>query len=114
MAIISCPACSKKISDKAKECSHCHYDFISKTTAQGESEEQLASKKKLSYVKKRYSLQMQAMAGIILFLAGAMLWYFGGRGFSSASDFIKLGMLALGAIWYLATRVRLILFKKGR
>ena len=112
MAIINCPSCNQKISDKAKICSNCQYDFIKKSNSEGITEEQLASKKHLAHIKKKYSLQMQAMTGIILVLLGASLWYFGGRGFATISDMLKLGMLATGAIWYLVTRVRLIMFKK--
>ena len=57
---------------------------------------------------------MQAMAGIVLVLLGASLWYFGGRGMDSFAAIAKLSLLGIGAIWYLATRVRLIMFKKGR
>jgi len=112
MAIINCPSCTQKISDKAKTCSNCNYDFVNKATSEGLNEEQLASKKKLAHIKKKYSLQMQAMAGIILVLLGASLWYFGGRGFDT-SAIMKLSLLAIGAIWYLTTRVRLIMFKKS-
>ena len=27
MAVINCPSCKKKISDKAKNCSHCQLDL---------------------------------------------------------------------------------------
>ena len=113
MAIINCPSCNSKISDKAKNCSQCNYDFVNKASSDGLTEDQIASKRKLAHIKKKYSLQMQAMTGIILVLLGASLWYYGGRKFDSVSDWLKLGMLGCGAIWYLVTRVRLIIFKKG-
>ena len=112
MAIINCPSCKERISDKAKICGYCHYDMVRKQTATGLSEEHLASKAKMAHIKRRYSLQMQAMAGIILFLLGALLWYFGGRGFTGLADFVELSLTALGAIWYLLTRIRLVMFMK--
>lgn len=114
MAIIKCPSCSKKISDKAKICSHCQFNLVSKSTSDGLNEEQLAANKKMAHIKRRYSLQMQAMIGIILVLGGALMWYFGGRGFQSIKEIISLSLLAIGSVLYLATRVRLILFKKYR
>lgn len=114
MAIINCPSCNQKISDKAKVCSICLYDFISRSTAQGLNEEQLASQKKMAYIKQKYSLQMQAMVSIILVLGGSLLWYFGNRGTSSMSDIVSLGLLAIGSGLYLATRIRLIMFKKRK
>ena len=78
------------------------------------TEEQLASKAKLAHMKKRYSLQMQAMGGIIVFLAGILLWYFlGNSSLTSTSHFIELGIAVLGGIWYLVTRIRLLMFKKS-
>lgn len=113
MAIINCPSCNQKTSDKAKICANCQYNFVNKSTAQGLNEEQLASKNRLAHIKNKYSLQMQAMVGIILVLLGSLLWYFGGRGTSSFSDIASLTLLAFGAFLYLVTRIRLIIFKKG-
>lgn len=112
MAIISCPACKTKISSKAKVCNHCNFNLVSGESSDGLTEEQLESKAKLARMKKRYSLQMQAMAGIILFLSGFILWYFlGNRGLSQPSHFIELGLAIFGGAWYLITRVRLMTFK---
>jgi uncharacterized membrane protein YvbJ len=114
MAIINCPSCKEKISDKAKKCSNCHYDFLSQTSSQGLTNEQIASKQILANIKNKYSLQMHAMIGIILILLGSLLWYFGDRGTKSYSDLSSLGLLALGSLLYLVTRVRLILFRKQK
>ncbi len=114
MALINCPSCKKRISDKAKECSHCHFNLITQTTADGDSAEQAASKQKLKRMKQRYSLQMQAMLGIILFLLGITTWYLmGERGMSKLSHFIELGLMIGGGALYLITRIRLIAFKKS-
>jgi len=113
MAIIQCPSCQKKVSDKSKICGYCQYDFINQSSVEGLTQEQLTSQKKLAHIKKKYSLQMQAMSGIILILLGVSLWYFSGRKTESYSDFLKLGLIAIGAIWYLTTRIRVIAFKKN-
>lgn len=113
MAIINCPACKERISDKAKVCNHCNFNLVSGVSETGETQEQLASKARLSRMKKRYSLQMQAMSGIIVFLLGIMLWNFvGERGLDSLTHFIQLGIAVAGGVWYLITRIRLISFKK--
>ncbi|TQV75459.1 hypothetical protein FLL45_11095 [Aliikangiella marina] len=114
MAIINCPSCDARISDKSKVCSHCQFNLVSGKDTEGLTEEQIASKAKLARMKKRYSLQMQAMSGIIVFLLGIMLWYFvGQRGLDSLSHYLQLGLALAGGIWYLVTRVRLISFKKS-
>jgi len=114
MAIINCPSCNSKISDKAKTCSGCQYDMVNSSSADGLNEELLASKKRMAHIKKRYSLQMQAMVGIIMVLGGSLTWYFGGRGTSSLSDLSGLLILVIGSALYLVTRVRLIIFKKSK
>lgn len=87
--------------------------MVKKSTADGLNEEQLASKKRMAHIKRRYSLQMQAMVGIILVLGGSLMWYFGGRGFASVTSISGIVMLVLGAALYLTTRVRLLIFKKS-
>ena len=112
MAIINCPACKARISDKSKTCSHCEFSLVKGETQNGESQEQIESKAKLARIKKRYSLQMQAMSGIILFLLGIVLWYFvGERTTNKPSNYLQLGLALGGAVWYLVTRVRLLVFK---
>ena len=114
MAIINCPSCNERISGKAKTCSHCDFNLAAGTTADGLSQEQVESKEKLARMKKRYSLQMQAMAGIILFLAGSVIWYvIGEKGLTEMSHFVELGIATIGGVWYLATRVRLFIFKNS-
>lgn len=114
MAIIECPSCKERISDKAKACNHCGFSLVSGKNEDGQTAEQIASKARLARMKKRYSLQMQAMSGIILFLAGFMLWYFmGNRGTSQLSHFLQLGLAFAGGCLYLITRIRLIAFKKS-
>ena len=67
-------------------CPHCDFDLELGETSDGVSQEQLEAKEKLARLKKRYSLQMQAMVGIIMFLAGIVAWYFlGESGFTEIS-----------------------------
>ncbi len=112
MALINCPNCKKRVSSKAKVCSHCNSNLTISEDGKELTEEQIASRAKLARIKMRYSLQMQAMAGIILFIAGFMLWYFvGNKGLTEVSHFVQIGIALAGGVWYLITRVRLITFK---
>jgi uncharacterized membrane protein YvbJ len=114
MALINCPSCKTRISDKAKTCSQCGYNMQSGKTTDGLTQEQLQSKAKLARMKLRYSLQMQAMIGIILFLLGIVSWYFlGEKGLTEVSHFVELGTAFIGFVWYIITRVRLLAFKKS-
>ncbi|WP_196140517.1 hypothetical protein [Aliikangiella sp. G2MR2-5] len=115
MAIISCPSCKERVSNKSKSCPHCDFDFESGKSTDGLNEEQLANQEKLANLKKRYSLQMQAMAGIILFLFGFIMWYFVGKqGLSKLTHFIEIGLAVLGGVWYIITRIRLMAYKRSQ
>ncbi|MFT6733092.1 MAG: putative membrane protein [Polaribacter sp.] len=112
MAIISCPSCNESISSKAKNCTSCNFDLINNKSSAGLTDEQIASKNKLARIKRKYSLQMQATGSLVIFLLGVLLWYIGGREVNNIVDTMKVGMIAVGSLWYLITRVRLISFKR--
>lgn len=113
MAIIQCPACKERISDKAATCIHCGVSLNAHSDNAEFSDEQLASQVKMRRLKKRYSLQQQAILGVLLFLFSIFIWYFVGKqGLSKPSHFIQLGLAAVGGGWYLITRVRIIQFNK--
>ncbi len=112
MAIISCPSCNEKISSKAKICTSCNFDLVNNQSVAGLTDEQIASKNQLARIKRKYSLQMQATGSLVIFLLGVLLWYFGSREVNNIIDASKVGMIAIGSIWYLLTRVRLITFKR--
>lgn len=107
MALINCPNCKQKISDQLDACNHCGVQL--KQMADSSSEAPTASQLKLRRMKQTYSLQMQAMAGVILFLVGIFLWYFvGQQGLTKLSHFLELTLAGIGAVWYLITRIRII------
>lgn len=112
MAIINCPSCNQKISSKAKLCTSCNFDLVNNQSTTGLTDEQIVSKNQLAKIKRKYSLQMQATSSLVIFLLGVLLWYFGGREVNNIIDALKVGMIAIGSLWYLLTRVRLIAFKK--
>lgn len=136
MAIIQCPACNKRISDKATSCNHCgsqlkstathsQTDTNTDTSADSKTDNNsdqktayqppLSSQIKLKRLKLRYSLQMQASASVLLFLISIFIWYFvGNRGFSNLSHYIQIALAVIGAIWYVITRIRIIQFNRGR
>ncbi|WP_395342719.1 hypothetical protein PN836_001665 [Ningiella sp. W23] len=109
MAITSCPACSKPISDKAKSCTHCSTDFGNASPEDIE--------RKLSYQRyqKLHKLQNQSMLAILVFIVGAYFVFMGD--FSSFDNPIlmynlAIGVAAAGFIWYAINRVRITLAKR--
>lgn len=110
MAIISCPACAKTISDKAKACSHCHYEF-GNTSAQD-------IQRKLSNQRfdKLQKLQSQSMVAILLFIIGCYFVFLGD--FPNDASGLRMynasiGLTVIGFVWYAVNRVRITLTKRA-
>lgn len=106
MAIISCPSCRKQISDKSKHCSHCDTEIGEMTS------EAIASKRRVTKLKKSQSIQVQTFLALILFVGGFSIWYWESQPSDSWISFAGQGMIAVGFVWYMVNRVRLILLKK--
>ena len=107
MAIISCPFCHAKISDKTKICSHCDGDLYSLTS------EQIASKHKVSRIHKSQSIQVQTFLALMLFVGGFTLWYWDDRPGESWFSVAGQGMIVFGFVWYVVNRARLMLHNRG-
>lgn len=108
MAIISCPQCSKKISDKSQSCQHCQLDLTQMTS------ERLHS---LSVRKKTERLQgymNQSMFALLIFLASFCVLYF--WELEPATPAMYACQAAIGAsfVWYIAARAMIILLKRKK
>lgn len=109
MAIISCPACNKTISDKAKTCSHCHHEF-------GDlSADDVRRKLSLQRYQKRQKIQNQSMLSILLFIVGCYFVFLGD--FPAGEKGImmynaSIAVTTIGFIWYAVNRVRIALVKR--
>jgi hypothetical protein len=106
MALINCPSCGKKISDKAQVCQHCQFNMGTSTA------EDIARKNNLNRHLKRQAIQTQSMIAMLLFVGGIGYMYWGG----GASDAFKYnasaGVAVVGFVWYIVNRVRLVFLKK--
>lgn len=110
MAIIDCPACNKSISDKAKSCSHCHYEFGNV------SAEDIQRKLSLQRYKKLQKIQNQSMLSILLFIVGCYFVFVGE--FPAGEQGImmynaSIAVTTIGFIWYGVNRVRIALVKRS-
>jgi len=107
MALVDCPSCSKKISDKAQSCQHCDFT-LGKVNA-----EDIARKKSLNKYLKSQSIQTQSMVAMLLFVAGFGFMYWGGAEPSGLQYNLAIGLTFIGFIWYIVNRVRLIILKRS-
>lgn len=106
MALIDCPSCSKKISDKAPSCSHCGFAVGSA------SEEDIVRKQQMLRFTKIQSLQNQSMLAMLMFVSGFGLWYWGGEQPSDLQQNATVGCSIIGFVWYLVNRARLVILKR--
>jgi hypothetical protein len=110
MAITNCPSCSKPISDKAKSCPHCSFDFGDATA------DDIRRKLSLQRFQKVQKIQNQSMLAIILFVVGCFLIFQGNFPAGETGVLMWNGSIALatlGFIWYAVNRVRITLAKRG-
>jgi hypothetical protein len=107
MALIDCPSCSKKISDKAQTCQHC--DFTPGTA----NAKDLERKQELSQYLKSQNIQTQSMVAMLMFVAGFAFMYWGGAEPSGLQYNVAVGLSLVGFVWYIVNRVRLIISKRS-
>ena len=106
MALIDCPSCGKKISDKATNCSHCGFAIGYA------SEEDIVRKQQMQRFNKIQSLQNQSMLAMLMFVAGFGMWYWGGEQPTDLQQNLAVGCSVIGFVWYLVNRARLVLLKR--
>lgn len=106
MALIACPSCSKKISDKAQSCQHCGFSL-------GEaSAEDIARKQNLNKYLKTQKIQTQSMIAMLLFVTGFGFMYWGGALPGELQHTAAMVGAVIGFVWYIINRVRLIMIKR--
>jgi len=105
MAIISCPQCGKKISDKQKICPHCDLDMTDL------SEEKLASLSKIKAIKSSSSIMTQSAIAMLMFLGGVLALY-NSENPQSPQHSAAQACMIIGFIWYIVNRGRLIWAKR--
>ncbi|WP_194755670.1 zinc-ribbon domain-containing protein [Aliidiomarina indica] len=110
MAIISCPGCGKKVSDKAATCEHCGFMLSAHDS------ESLVRKSRLQRSQQLSRLVSQQMLAILLFIAGigAFFYDWGNTGIGPWVPYIGGSVAAISFVWYLITRGRIYMLKKQR
>ena len=107
MAIINCPSCNKKISNKASSCEHC---FTALTDLDAE---QLKTLQNIKLIKKNQQLMTHSFIAMLLFCGGFLFIYWQDAESGSWQYITSLTSTVIGFFLYLITRVRLILLKRN-
>ncbi|WP_448565251.1 hypothetical protein [Thalassotalea ganghwensis] len=107
MAVINCPSCKKKISDKAKQCNHCQIDL------QNLDEEKLKNINTVNLINKSQRLMTQSFIAMLLFCGGFLFYYWKNVEPGTWQYFLSVFSIIIGFVLYIVTRVRLILLKRS-
>ena len=107
MALIDCPSCNKKVSDKAQSCQHCGFSLGSADA------EDIARKQNLTKYLKSQRIQTQSMIAMLMFVAGFGFMYWGGVAPGELQHSLAIATAIIGFVWYIVNRVRLLLLKRS-
>lgn len=107
MAVINCPSCRKKISDKAKNCSHCQIDLANL------DEEKLAINRQVEKINKSQRVMTWSFIAMLMFCGGFLFYYWKNVQPGSWQYYLSVGSTVIGFFIYIATRVQLILLKRS-
>ncbi|MEH8020829.1 zinc ribbon domain-containing protein [Rheinheimera metallidurans] len=108
MAIISCPYCGHKTSDKGANCVKCNGDLASLTP------EKRAALSRDKAIDQAQSLVNHSMFALLLFLAGFGLMYWWDPEAGSVQQYIAGAAIGLGFCWYMISRARIFFIKKRK
>lgn len=107
MALINCPSCGKKISDKSEQCPHCGF------AVKNASADDILRKQQMQRYKKMSSLQNQSMLAILIFILGFGFMYWGGTQPGELQHNLAMGAATVGFVWYAINRARIVLAKRA-
>lgn len=106
MAVINCPGCKKKISDKAKACNHCNLDLSELDS------DQLASLNRVNLINKTQRLMNYSFIAMLLFCGGFLFMFRDNVEQGSWQHNIAMGSTIIGFVMYIIIRAMLLFTKR--
>lgn len=106
MAIVSCPFCGKKISNKASSCQHCG-NVISDLDPQAVERFQRDNR-----LKKSQQINNLAMISIVMFLGSFLVFYFRHPEEGTWQQTLMYVVMGLGGLGYVAAKAMMVWFKR--
>jgi hypothetical protein len=108
MAVINCPSCKKKTSDKAKECGHCGL-FLQEIDS-----EKIANLNNINRISQAQRLMTYSFVAMLLFCGGFLFMFWDNVEQGTWQYNLALASTVIGFILYIIIRIRLLLFKRKK
>jgi hypothetical protein len=108
MAVINCPGCKKKISDKAKSCSHCQLSLTELDS------EKMISLQKINRINKTQRLMNFSFMAMLLFCGGFLFMYWDNVQPGSWQHTAAMVSAIIGFILYIIIRAMLLFTKQKK
>jgi hypothetical protein len=108
MAVINCPGCKKKISDKAKDCDHCGLSL------QGLDSDKIANLNRVNRINQAQRLMNYSFIAMLLFCGGFLFMFWDNVEKGTWQHSLAMASTVIGFILYIVIRVRLLFFKRKK
>ena len=108
MAVINCPDCKKKISDKAKECSHCGLSLIAL------DKDKIANLNQVNRINQAQRLMNYSFIAMLLFCGGFLFMFWDNVEPGTWQHSLALVCTIIGFILYIIIRIKLLFFKRQK
>lgn len=105
MAVINCPGCKKKISDKVKTCNYCELDFSDLDP------EKVANLNRVNLINKTQRLMNYSFIAMILFCGGFLFMFWDNVQPGSLQHNLAMGSAVIGFFMYIIIRGMLLYTK---
>lgn len=106
MAVINCPGCKKKISDKAKSCNHCDLDLSALDS------DKLAGLNRVNLINKTQRLMNYSFIAMLLFCGGFLFMFWDNVQPGSWQHNLAMVSAIIGFVMYIIIRAMLLFTKR--
>jgi hypothetical protein len=108
MAVIQCPSCKKKISDKAKKCGHCGLSL------QEIDSDKIANLNNVYRINLGQRLMTYSFVAMLLFCGGFLFMFWDNVEQGTWQHSVAMASTVIGFILYIIIRIRLLFFKRKK
>ena len=106
MAVINCPSCKKKISDKAQECSHCHLSLKELDS------EKISHLQHVNRIKQTQQLMNFSFIAMLLFCGGFLFMFWDNVEQGTCQHSLAMVSAVIGFILYIVIRIKMLILKR--